>query len=346
MINLQQRIKAFTELGKQLNNKVANYDKDESFKTILNQAKSQNSWFTIPNQLKALSAIADMLDKNALANWLKAYPKIENRINPKTIGVIMAGNIPAVGFHDLLVVLVSGNKLQSKCSSSDVVLIKLLTDMLIAIEPSSKDRINFTDRIKNVDAVIATGSNNSSRYFEYYFKNIPHVTRKNRNSVAVLTGNETIEELNELGKDIFSYFGLGCRNVSKLMVPEGYAFDTFFESIASYGAEMNDHNKYLNNYDYYRAIYLLEQIPFLTNNFLHIKEDESFASPVSVLHYEVYKSKTELKDRLASSLERIQCIVANEKILGGEAGFGKTQQPTVNDYADGVDTLAFILNLK
>lgn len=342
MIHLQQRIQAFTELGKQLKNKVENYDKDESFKTILNQAKAQNSWFTIPNQLKAISAIADMLDESALDNWLKAYPKIENTVNPKTIGVIMAGNIPAVGFHDLLVVLISGNKLEAKCSSSDVVLIKLIADMLIAIEPAFKENINFTERIKDVNAVIATGSNNSSRYFEYYFKNIPHIIRKNRNSVAVLTGNETPAELNKLGEDIFSYFGLGCRNVSKLMVPEGYTFDNFFESIASYGTEMNDHNKYLNNYDYYRAIYLLEQIPFLTNNFLHLKEDKSFASPVSVLYYEAYKNKIELKDILAANLEHIQCIVCNKKILGGEVEFGKTQQPTVSDYADGVDTMQFI----
>jgi hypothetical protein len=226
-----------------------------------------------------------------------------------------------------------------------VVLIKLLADMLSAIEPAFNENINFTERIKDVHAVIATGSNNSSRYFEYYFKNIPHIIRKNRNSVAIITGNETTAELNKLGEDIFSYFGLGCRNVSKLMVPQGYTFDTFFESIASFGTEMNDHNKYLNNYDYYRAIYLLEQIPFLTNNFLHVKEDISVASPVSVLHYEVYKNKNELKDILTANLEHIQCIVANDSILGEEVGFGKTQQPTVNDYADGVDTMQFMVNI-
>ena len=345
MIRSVERVNAFIELGNQIKLQLSRLGDQDGLFAVMAKAESLNRWFTQNNQKKALAAIAHLLEREALEHWLEDYNIENDKASVKKVGVIMAGNIPAVGFHDLLCVLISGHHFAGKCSSDDAVLITWIAEQLIKIEPGFDSMISFTDKLKLVDALIATGSNNSARHFNYYFKNTPRIIRKNRNSIAVLTGNETKEELEQLGEDIFSYFGLGCRNVSKLMVPQGYTFNTFFESIAGYGDELNNHNKYLNNYDYYRAIYLLEQIPFLTNNFLHVKEDTSIASPVSVLHFETYTSEQQLHHYLASQLEHLQCIVSQRQILGGEVKFGLSQSPLVKDYADGVDTMEFLLGL-
>ena len=257
----------------------------------------------------------------------------------------MAGNIPLVGFHDFLCVLLSGNKVLAKLSSNDNLILPFLSKILLEQNPELKAYINFTEeKLENFDAVIATGSNNTSRYFEYYFGKYPNIIRKNRNSVAVLTGNETHEELALLGQDIFRYFGLGCRNVSKLFVPEGYNFDAFYTSIFEFQDIINQ-NKYANNYDYNKAVYLMSNMNILDNGFLILKEDESFASPIACLFFEHYKDQSSLKEKLQLQEENIQCIVSNGW-FEDEIPFGKTQIPALMDYADSVDTLQFLLNLE
>lgn len=354
-MNLEHRIEAFVKLGLKLKEFTHIYYDDESseFQKTLSEALINNAWFTKENQVRALSAIAEMLEEKKLRYWISDYPVLKNSTSGKrAIGVIMAGNIPAVGFHDLLCVLISGNILKAKCSSDDRVLLPWISRLLVEIEPGFKDMIFFVDRISDVDAVIATGSNNSARYFEYYFSKYPHIIRKNRNAVAVFSGNETEEDLKNAGKDIFSYFGLGCRNVSKLYVPEKYDFDLFFRSIESFSAVMQ-HNKYMNNYDYHHAIYLLNNIKFLTNNFLIVKEDKAISTPVSVLNYEYYDDLKSLEKVLGQEKEKIQCIVTgnieiDRKDSSGEnvVPFGVAQQPELWDYADGVDTLKFLTELR
>jgi len=252
----------------------------------------------------------------------------------------MAGNIPLVGFHDFLSVLITGNKVLAKLSSNDTVLLPFLAKKLIEIEPGFAELIEFTEeRLSNFDAVIATGSNNTARYFEYYFGKYPSIIRKNRNSVAILTGNETPEQLDALAEDIFRYFGLGCRNVSKLFLPKDYNFDPFFN--AMYGwKEIINNNKYINNYDYNKAVYLMSNIELLDNEFLLLKEDNGFSSPISVVFYQYYESEDELRKYLSENKEHIQAIVSEKDIP-----FGAAQKPQLWDYADGVDTVSFLLNL-
>lgn len=343
MLTLSERLNAFAHLGGYLDKTLKDSDHSQKdLDSVLQRAERINPWFTKEYQLMALNAIAQMLKSDVLLHWTENY-----LINDKTgsVGLIMAGNIPAVGFHDLLTVLIAGRKAIVKPSSTDSVLMEFLAAKLTEFEPRLKDYIEFVDKLLKPEAVIATGSDNSAMYFEHYFKNIPHIIRRNRNSVAILSGGESKEELSFLGKDIFTYFGLGCRNVSKLMVPEGYDFRNFFEAIQQYGDKLMQHTKYMNNYDYYRAIFLMEQKPFLTNNFLHLVEDAKIASPVSTLHYQFYHSNDDLRQSLTFNLEKIQCIVSHKPLLGGEVAFGRSQYPAVTDYADGVDTLEFLLSV-
>ncbi|MFN5356081.1 MAG: acyl-CoA reductase [Bacteroidota bacterium] len=313
---------------------------DHPFGMALARARGINPWFTEEQILYALNGIAHMLDEQALRSWLAAYPELgklpQKRLD---IGLVLAGNIPAVGFHDILCVLVSGHTAQVKRSSDDPILLPFLLDVLAEIAPSMASDIRFVDRISDPGAVIATGSDNSARYFDYYFGKYPHIIRRNRNSVAVLDGRERIEDLQALGSDIFSFYGLGCRNVSKLLVPMGYAMDDFFMAMESYGGVIR-HNKYMNNYDYHKALYLLNQEPFLTNNFLIVREHESLATPVSVLHVERYTDSADATSRLNRDRDRIQCVVGV-----GHLPFGTSQSPGPADYADGVDTLAFLTGL-
>jgi len=258
----------------------------------------------------------------------------------------MAGNIPLVAFHDWFCVLLSGNKFKGKLSSDDNLLLPFLSKVLITIEPYFENQIEFTEgQLKNMDAVIATGNNNSARYFEYYFSKLPHIIRKNRNSVAVLDGTEKSDELGLLGKDIFQYFGLGCRNVSKLFVPEKYKFDMFFESIIEF-KDIVMHNKYANNYEYNRTIYLMNSDKsLLDNNFLLLKADLSYSSPIGVLFYEFYSDINSLNAKLENEKEQIQCIVSKNNNVKNAIGFGKAQCPSLNDYADGIDTMKFLISL-
>lgn len=312
------------------------------FEDLLELSQSHNGWFTKEQVYFAVHSWAEALTETQLNKWLSNYDFTQ--VRPKTIGLILAGNIPLVGFHDFLSVLISGHSALVKTSSNDQHLIKFLANYLIAVEPELASRITFTEgKLENFDAVIATGSNNTARYFEYYFKNKPSIIRKNRNSVAILTGKETHEDLVLLGEDIFRYFGLGCRNVSKLFVPKDYNFDAFFQAIFEY-QDVIHYEKYSNNYDYNKAVFLMSNFKLLDNGFLTIKEDTSYASPISSVFYEFYDSIETLQTRLENEGEQIQCIVSNG-LVHKSIRFGQTQKPQLWDYADDVDTLKFLTSL-
>lgn len=300
----------------------------------------KNGWFTKENVLHALQSWGTLLTEKHLSEWLEKYDLGQNR--PKTVALILAGNIPLVGFHDFLSVLITGNRVLAKLSSNDNVLLSFIRQYLISIEPSLESKITFEkEKLQGFDAVIATGSNNTSRYFEHYFGKGPNIIRRNRNSVAVLTGGESDTQLRALGEDIFRYYGLGCRSVSKVFVPKGYDFDLLFKSIYPYAAII-DHNKYANNYDYNKAVYLMSDFNIFDNGFLILKEDQGYASPIASLFYEYYDDIAELKKRLDGDKEQLQCIVS-EGVFESETGFGNTQKPLLSDYADDIDTVDFLL---
>lgn len=321
---------------------------DPFFDRLLERIESavhHNGWFTRENILFSLEQWSTALTRENLDEWLASYDL--DTVESKTVGLVLAGNIPLVGFHDFLSVLVSGHKVLVKQSSNDQLLLPVIADYLVAIAPEWKEYIEFLpnpsegpSKMENYDAVIATGSNNTARYFEYYFAGKPSIIRKNRNSVAVLTGNETTEELEALAEDIFRYYGLGCRNVSKLYVPENYDFDAFFKAIYSWNPIINQ-AKYANNYDYNKAVYLMSLYKLLENGFLILKEDTSFGSPIATLFYERYTDISNLKKQLELRKEDIQCVVSKD-LFDNEVSFGKTQQPKLWDYADNVDTLEFL----
>ena len=313
-----------------------------SFVDLIALSQSHNNWFTPENVHFSISSWSDALTENNLNQWLSAYNFIEKE--PKNVGLILAGNIPLVGFHDFLSVLISGNNVLVKTSSKDDYLIKFLAKYLISLDNRFNEKITFVeDKLENYDAVIATGSNNTSRYFEYYFKNKPSIIRKSRNSVAVLTGNETSEEMILLSEDVFRYFGLGCRNVSKIFVPKNYNFDAFFNGMYAQ-KDVIYYEKYANNYDYNKAVFLMSNFQLLDNEFLTIKEDISHASPISSVFYEYYEDVNEVKARIQQDAEMIQCVVSNG-IIENSVYFGNTQKPNLWDYADNVDTLDFLNNL-
>lgn len=352
-MNLQQRINAFVKLGDFLSqfsnesihikNNVEHNDLFfDGFKHQIKLAEEHNGWFTKENILFALEGWANLLTENNLSTWLDLYDV--NKIQPKRVAIIMAGNIPLVGFHDFLSVLVTGHQVVVKQSSNDKQLLPFLAKYLEYVEPDFKGLITFTEeKLEHFDAVIATGSNNTARYFEYYFKGKPSIIRNNRNSVAVLLGTETPEDLKKLSEDIFRYYGLGCRNVSKLFVPRDYNFNAFFESVYHWHPII-DKAKYANNYDYNKAVYLMSEFDMLENGFLMVKEDESFSSPIATVFYEFYDSLDALKDTLDSKKDDIQCIVS-KGFIEKEIPFGKTQQPELWDYADNVNSIEFLLSI-
>nr|WP_321223774.1 acyl-CoA reductase [uncultured Psychroserpens sp.] len=352
-MDLQQRINAFVKLGDFLSQfSSEGFEKKEhiehndlffdGFKHQIKLAKEHNGWFTQENVTFALNGWAKQLTDNNITKWTSKYDF--NGENLKTIAIVMAGNIPLVGFHDFLSVLISGQKVLVKQSSNDKHLLPFIAKYLEHVEPRFKERITFSEeKLKDFDAVIATGSDNTARYFEYYFRNKPSVIRKNRNSIAILTGDETENELIALSEDIFRYYGLGCRNVSKLFVPQNYDFQDFFKAMYHWNSIIHQ-NKYANNYDYNKAVYLMSQFNMLENGFLMIKEDESFSSPIATVFYEYYTSKDDLKKTLEIKSDAIQCIVSNG-FLDTEIKFGQTQLPNLWDYADNVDTIAFSLKI-
>lgn len=360
LLPLERRISAFVRLGDEIAEIIAFLSSDRNdpdskqsdFLDVLTKTRQANPWFTPDEVLHALKGWRQNLTSEKLNNWLKPYAEKIQKNLPARIAVINAGNIPLVGFHDFLSVLLSGNFYQGKNASDDTVLLPFLASRLINIEPDFAPFITFLPQLKDFDAVIATGSNNTARYFLHYFGKYPHIIRKNRNSVAVLSGKESSEDLIKLGEDIFRYYGLGCRNVSKLMVPVKYNFNQFFEAIYS-RAEVMQHNKYMNNYDHHNVVLLMKTIPFLTNDFLILKEDPALTSGIAILHYEHYSNETELQVRLNTDKENIQCIAGRadyfSDVLNANqdwVAFGKTQLPELLDYADGVNTIEFLLGLN
>ncbi|WP_310991810.1 acyl-CoA reductase [Aequorivita marina] len=337
-MQLKDKINAFIGLGNFMSQNEMTIDD-----STLRKAEAENGWFTQENINFALKSWGKALSEENITRWLSGY-KIQ-KTEAKTIAVIMAGNVPLVGFHDFLSVLITGHKILAKLSSNDKVLLPYIAKQLIAIEPRFEAYIEFTEgRMNNFNAVIATGSNNTARYFEYYFGKYPNIIRKNRNSVAVLTGNETAKDLTNLADDIFRYFGLGCRNVSKIYIPEDYDFEAFFKGMFSWKEIIHNH-KYINNYDYNKAVYLMDSLPLLDNEFMLLKEDPGFSSPISVVFYEKYTSKYAVKKRLEAEAENIQCLVSKAG-LPNEITFGKAQHPELWDYADGVDTIEFLLKIS
>lgn len=349
-MDLYTHINAFEALGIYINNIASDYENflknnkvSNEASQLLEIAKQHNGWFTSENILLALRNWSEALSKANLLQWTSAYQFPDK--SPKTVAIIMAGNIPLVGFHDFLSVLISGNKALVKQSSNDAVLLPFLSEFLIKYEPEFRNRIHFSDaNLKDFDAVIATGSNNTARHFAYYFGKYPNIIRHNRNSVAILTGNETLEELKNLCRDIFTYFGLGCRNVSKIYVPKNYDFELFFKACYEWKEIIHNH-KYINNYDYNKAVYLMDNLPLLDNEFLILKEDSQLSSPIAVLFYEYYDSLPQLRRHLQTISEDIQCVVSSN-LDSGDVHFGETQKPKLWDYADNVDTLAFLLQLS
>lgn len=354
-MNLKKRIESFSRLGEILrayfdknmsnNNSILNKWKPEIEKQIAEQ-HFYNAWFTSENVEFALKSWAELLTIQNLEKWLSAYQTAQNNNKKsKSIGIILAGNIPLVGMHDFVSVLILGNNFIGKLSSKDDSLLKLMAAMLCDIEPEFLSSINFTQNIlQNFDAVIATGSNNSARYFEYYFSKYPSIIRKNRNSIAILDGTETDEDLINLSNDIFLYFGLGCRNISKIYVPENYNFARFFLLMDTW-KYLYQHNKYANNYDYHKSVYQMNKIEFLDNGFMLLKNDNQIYSPLAVNFYEYYSDIINLAPEINKKTNEIQCIVSKNNEVNNVIPFGKSQSPQLWDYADNVDTLKFLLNL-
>ena len=311
------------------------------FESAISAANIHNGWFDESQVRKSIFTLSQWMKVEILTTWTSDCIKPDN---PHKIALIMAGNIPLVGFHDFICCLVSGHSVLVKLSSNDKQLLPLISEILIHFDASFQDKIEFTElRMKNFDAVIATGSDNTARYFDYYFGKYPNIIRKNRNSVAVLSSNETKKSLSLLAEDIFSYYGLGCRNVSKIYVPKDFNFDLLFEAFSP-RKEVMINKKYANNVEYYRALFLMGGNKLLDNGFLLLREEVSLSSPISMLHYEFYESIEHVQENLDQFKSQIQCIVSNLNIQGS-LPFGKTQTPFIDDYADGIDTLAFLRNL-
>ncbi len=353
MSSIQKRIEAFAKLSdflsqfsrKEILQKENIEHNDlffDGFQHQIKIAQEHNSWFTKDNILFSLENWSKALQIESLTQWISnENPGV---ITSKRVAIIMAGNIPMVGFHDFLSVLISGHSVLVKQSSNDKHLVPFLAKYLEYIEPSFKGMISFTEeKLTDFDAVIATGSNNTARYFEYYFKDKPSIIRKNRNSVAVIQGNESQQDFKNLSEDIFRYFGLGCRSVSKLFVPKKFDFDQFFKGMYQ-KHEIINNAKYANNYDYNKAIYLMSEFDILENGFLMIKEDENYASPIATIFYEYYNDPMDLKAKLHQDTENIQCIVS-KGFIDSEVAFGQTQNPALSDYADNINTVQFLLKI-
>ncbi len=334
-MNRNERIAAFARLGDLLKNL-----EPAEWEEIHLRAGNDNAWFTPASVTTAVGSISAWLSYDSLAAWAEAYPEPGHS---RRVAIVMAGNIPLVGFHDLLAVLISGHHAVVKLSSKDQFLPQWLIGKLATIQSEFANRVTLVDQLTNFDAVIATGSDNSARYFDYYFGRYPNIIRRNRTSAAILTGEETAGELERLGSDVFTYFGLGCRNVSKLFTPEGYTFDALFEAWNGF-APVIHHHKYANNYDYQKSILLINRNDFLDTGFVLTQKSERIVSPISVVYYETYHADSDLKEKLHVHEEKIQVVVGNKPGMS-EVSFGSAQNPGLSDYADRVDVMSFLSNL-
>ena len=340
-MNKEERFKALVSLGAWLR-----AGEDEFLQASMKRSAIHNGWFTEANQQQAIEAIAtQMLHPEKLTQWLDAYDLPETTVR-KEVGLVMAGNLPLVGFHDLLTVFMSGHRAQIKMSDKDPYLLPAVLRALKLIDERTADYFNIVSRLTDFEAVIATGSNNSARYFKEYFAKYPHIIRRNRNAVAVLSGEESAEELLALGHDIFDYFGLGCRNVSKLYVPESYDFKPLLEALHEYRHLLVNHTKYKNNFDYNYALYVLNRVSHEANGCILMTENASLQSPIATLHYEYYANVEGVTTELLLKEDEIQLVVTQLPLPGLSVyKLGEAQQPGLNDYADGVDTMAFLLSL-
>ena len=332
IMQVNQVIDDFVHLGKRFID-----SENERAKRMISQASIENPWFTQESVLKALKALSYMLQKERMLEWLQKYD-LKNEV-VKNIGIVMAGNIPLVGFHDLMCVLVTGNKGLVKLSSQDRALMEWVIEELVDINSIYEFTIETVDKVNNADAVIATGSDNTARYFEYYFREIPHILRKNRTSVAILRGDESDLDLKNMADDIFSYYGLGCRNVSKLLVPEGYDFEKLGEAFKAYEYVVDFH-KYANNYNYNKTIYLMNQAQVLDFGHILLTASDEIVSPIGVCFYEYFRDENELNKLLKAHETKIQVVVGDRTV-----SFGQAQKPNPWDYADNVDTIEFLRNL-
>lgn len=333
-MDLTRRTTAFLQLAE----RIRNYGKLQS---IIRNAETKNPWFTQEHIQLAFEGLTHYLDENKLNTWLNRYDLSE--IQAKNVGVVMAGNIPLVGIHDAICVLLSGHKLTAKLSSQDEVLMKYILEEIVRVDPGFADKIAVAERLTKVDAVIATGSDNTARYFNYYFNKIPHIIRKNRTSVAILDGTESFDDLEALGSDIFLYFGLGCRNVSKILIPENFDIQSLIGHWNRF-RQIGDHHKYHNNYHYQRSVFLMNQTPHVDNGFVLMHKHTNLVSPIGVVYYDYYKNIEEINLFLDQYSDKIQCIVSNLN-LPGKVCFGKAQMPDIDDFADHIDTMEFLTHL-
>ena len=341
-MHLQDRLQLLARLGEHLRTP------DDYRDAVIHRTLHRNLWFTKESQRQAIDAIAtQMLDADKLRVWVADYDLPEPAI-PRVVGLMLAGNIPLVGFHDVLCTFVAGHRAQIKLSEKDLFLLPYLVKVLTDMAPRAAAYFSFVQRLGDFDAVIATGSNNTARYFEQYFGKYPHIIRRNRNAVAVLTGEESDEQLLALGDDIFRYFGMGCRNVSKLYVPEGYNFNRLLEILHDNFKHLVRHSKYKNNYDHNSALYILNQTPFYNNGCLLLVEEKSLTSRIAAMHYEFYPNRTAMEADLRAREAEIQCVVSAVPLDIPSPQFapGQAQNPGLADYADGVDTLAFLAGLS
>lgn len=340
-MKLQERLALLVQLGTYLQQDTTEREHAVAY------TERNNRWLTKANSLEALNSFATtFLTEANLTAWVENYSSLDEDRSPKKIGLVLAGNIPAVGFHDILTTFVAGHQAMIKYSEKDQYLIPYMIDFLLQTDPRSAAYFMPVPRLKDFDAVIATGSNNSAMYFEQYFSKYPNIIRKNRNSIAVLDGTETEEELLALGADVFGYFGLGCRSVAKLYVPQDYDFSPFLALMDIHFKEIMNHNKYNNNYDYNRSIYLLNNVPHLANDCLMLLEHESLLSRISSVHYEYYQNTEDLQAKLEATKEQIQCIATKMNLpKKNTVTLGQAQHPALNDYADGLDTLQFLIEL-
>jgi len=348
MLTVEHTIKAFAALGIAFSEMLKKEQEPEGeFSVIAAKAEAKNPWFTKASVYNSFESLASMLLETNLRTWVLNYNFQDANHKPKTVAVVMAGNIPMVGFHDFLCVMMSGNALLCKLSSKDDVLLPFVFKKLIEIEPQFAERIKVESHIlKDFDAIIATGSNNSSRYFDYYFRKYPSIIRKNRVSIAILDGTETKEELDGLTKDIFMYFGLGCRNVSKLFIPSDYDVVRLLSHFDLY-EEARKHFKYMNNYEYNKSLYLLNQEAHLDNGFVICKEDSRFFSPIAVVYLEKYNDIRNLDNWIETNKENIQCVVTKTKqIKSSSVELGQSQNPKLWDYSDNIDTMKFLKTLN
>lgn len=350
MINLHSRIRALGSLGNHISNYCSHPEASKSEKfpalhTAVLQSKAANPWFTSESIDAALEGICVFLNTNVLLLWAENNGIPENQRNPVTVGLVMAGNLPAVGFHDFISVIISGHKALVKLSSDDKFLIPAMFEILVDFEPEIKDQIRFTEnRLTGIDAVIATGSDNSSRYFEFYFAKYPHIIRRNRNGIGLIQGDESKNDLQKFADDVFLFFGLGCRNISKVYLPAQYDPTDLFSGFEGHQM-IGNHNKYFNNYEYNKAVYLINGIRHFDNGFLLLREENMISSPVAVLHYEYYEDQQLLKDWIKRDSDKIQVVVSAKGSWPGSVPFGKAQKPEIDDYADGINTLDFLRNL-